>query len=287
MTKHGLSFDIEDWHQLSAMRIGRPTPDASEDVERCVARILDVCDEAQVKATFFVVGLLARRRPQLVREIAARGHEVASHSDQHRLIHQMPLTELAEDLRTSKQMLEDLAGTEVVGFRAPEFSVQRLDHPCFTVLREQGFEYDSSVFPIPGLRYGIENAPRVPFSFDTPAGRLVELPLATTSIAGRQLPIAGGSGWRLLPTRFLTWAADRAEARGETLIFYFHPYEFTKRLVYLSGGLKPNLKIAKHVVLHNFATYRIARSLRRILSRLQFEPLRTLAAARRELEHRA
>jgi polysaccharide deacetylase family protein (PEP-CTERM system associated) len=277
VTAHGLSFDVEDWHQLAAMRIdGAPGP-VSAGVDGCVDRILALCDEAGVVATFFVLGLLARERPHLVKAIAARGHEIASHSVRHRLVHALSPGELRDDLRESKRMLEDLTGTEVVGFRAPEFSVQRLDHPCFAALVEAGFAYDSSVFPVPGLRYGIPGAPHVPFRIATAAGPLVELPLATARIARWRLPIAGGSHLRVLPTPLVTWAAERADARGEPLVFYFHPYEFATELLRLAGGWARNRPIARHVVLHNLAGGRIRRSLRALVGRLRFVPLRTLA----------
>jgi polysaccharide deacetylase family protein (PEP-CTERM system associated) len=278
VTAHGLSFDVEDWHQLAAIRVdGAPGP-VSAGVDGCVARILDLCDEAGIKATFFVLGLLARARPHLVRQIAARGHEIASHSVRHRLVHALSPGELRDDLRESKRMLEDLAGAEVVGFRAPEFSVQRLDHPCFAALAETGFRYDSSVFPVAGLRYGIPGAPHVPFRLPTAAGPLVELPLATAPIGRWRLPIAGGSHFRVLPTALVTWAADRADARGEPLVFYFHPYELATELLRLPGGLARNRPIARHVVLHNLARGRVRRSLRALARRLEFVPLRALAA---------
>ncbi len=277
MTAHGLSFDVEDWHQLEAMRVdGAPGP-ASTTVDDCVARILALCDEAGVKATFFVVGMLARERPHLVKAIAARGHEIGSHSVRHRPVHALSPGELRDDLRDSKRMLEDLSGAEVVGFRAPMFSVQRLDHPCFAALVEAGFAYDSSVFPVRIPSYGIPGAPHVPFRIATAAGGLVELPLATLRIARWRLPIAGGSHFRLLPTSLVTWAAARADARREPLVFYFHPYEFATELLRLAGGWARNRPIAKHVVLHNLAGGRVRRSLRALADRLHFVPLRALA----------
>lgn len=276
MTRHGLSFDVEDWHQLSSRRVDGTPSEPSAGVDDCVARILDLCDEANVKATFFVMGLLARSRPHLVRRIAERGHEIASHSFQHRLLYSLSVDDLRRDLADSKAQLEDLSGAPVIGFRAPEFSVQRLDAPCFTVLRELGFEYDSSVFPVSGLRYGVA-APHAPFKVATGAGELVELPLATTAIGNRRIPIAGGSGFRLIPSSLLMWAAGRADTHDESLVFYFHPYEFSRRWLYLPGGLRRNRAIAKHVLLHNFRTGRIARLIRTLTSRFTFAPLRELA----------
>jgi polysaccharide deacetylase family protein (PEP-CTERM system associated) len=280
VTLHGLSFDVEDWHQLVAMRLdggvpGEPTP----DVDTCMARILDLCDEHHTKATFFVLGLLARQRPHLVRQIAERGHEIASHSVSHRLVYGLSAADLACELRDSKRMLEDLAGHEVVGFRAPEFSVQRLDSPCFAALLEAGFRYDSSVFPVASMRYGIADAPHAPFAIATPAGPLVELPLATTGLVGRRVPIAGGSHFRILPTAFVSWASARADRAGDSLVFYFHPYEFTRRWLYLPGGWARNRPVGKMVALHNFANRRVERTLRRLCSELRLVPLRDLAGA--------
>src|SRR5262249_28676683 len=147
--------DVEDWHQLSARRVSGSVEEPSADVDDCIFRILDLCDEMEIKATFFVLGMLALSRPHLVRAIASRGHEIASHSLNHRLVHSMPHAEFVDDLRDSKRLLEDISGDRVVGYRAPEFSVQRTDHPCFAALCELGFRYDSSVFPASRMRYGI------------------------------------------------------------------------------------------------------------------------------------
>jgi polysaccharide deacetylase family protein (PEP-CTERM system associated) len=279
VTLHGLSFDLEDWHQLVTLRMGGTPGEPWRHFDECVDRVLEVCEELECKATFFVVGLLARSRPGLVRRIADCGHEIASHSVNHRLVHTMSRADLLADLRTSKRMLEDMSGMAVTGFRAPEFSVQRLDSPCFELLIEAGYTYDSSVFPVPSLRYGIPDAPSSRFVLTTAAGSLVELPLATTRLAGIRVPIAGGSHFRLLPARFVSRAARRADARGEPLVFYFHPYEFTRRLLYLPGGFKANRSVAKLLAMHNLATSRIEHSLRRVARDLRFAPLRQLAVA--------
>jgi polysaccharide deacetylase family protein (PEP-CTERM system associated) len=232
-----------------------------------------------VKANFFVVGLLARSRPHLVKEIARRGHEVASHSYMHRLIPRMTPAEFAEDVALSKKVLEDLVGRAVVGFRAPEFSVQRLDHPCFTALKECGFEYDSSVFPASGLRYSIEHASRQPFDLVTSAGTLRELPLGTVQVGSWRLPLAGGGHFRVLPKTLVTWAARRAEAAGESMVFYFHPYEFSRGWLYPEGGFSKNRAAARMIAIHNIATRRIEGSLRAVAKHLRFVTLRELARA--------
>jgi len=278
MTLQGLSFDIEDWYQLAGFRADGKLSEPSPRVDGCIERILDLCDEMGVKGTFFVLGLLAAARPHVVKRIAERGHEIASHSSRHRLVYSMSGEEFVDDIRESKCRLEDLSASAVVGFRAPEFSVRRLDHPCFEALAALGFRYDSSVFPVEVLRYGIPHAPRTPFVIATQAGSIVELPLATASLGRWRVPIAGGSHFRILPAAFITWAAKRAVARGESLIFYFHPYEFSRERLWLPGGFARNRSIGKHIALHNFATSRIASSLRALLRLYRFAPLRELAA---------
>ncbi len=281
MTLHGLSFDIEDWHQLLSLRVDGMPGNASNSVDGCVDRILDFCDEQQIKATFFVVGFLAEQRPHLVTAIAARGHEIASHSLRHRLVHSMTIAEFEEDLRASKHLLEEIAGIEVVGFRAPEFSVQRLGHPCFAALAKAGFRYDSSVFPVEGMRYGISGAPHAPFTMETEEGALVELPLASRRVGRWRLPIAGGSHFRILPTSLVERAIRVPDEMAESMVFYLHPYEFARELLFLPGGLRRNRSIVKHIALHNFGIKRVERTLRMLCSRLKFVPLRDLATATR------
>jgi polysaccharide deacetylase family protein (PEP-CTERM system associated) len=276
VVQHGVSFDVEDWHQLQEIRISGRLTDVHASVEGCIERILALCDEAGIKATFFVLGLLARSRPEIVRSIAARGHEIASHSSRHQLVDRMTPEAFVADLLDSKALLEDLSGAPVVGYRAPEFSMKRLDQPAFTALRRAGFLYDSSVFPVPVLRYGIPEAPTGRFTVPTEAGDLVELPLATTTIGTWRLPIAGGSHWRVLPTSFVTWAARRAE---QTMVFYFHPYEFSTSLLYLEGAGLRNRHIWKHLILHNLRTSRVEKTLRALLGQFKFAPLRELAVA--------
>lgn len=287
MTQHGLSFDIEDWHQLVSLRVDGTPGAASKSVDGCVERILDFCDEQGIKATFFVVGFLAEQRPHLVTMIASRGHEIASHSLRHRLVHSMTTAEFDDDLRASKYLLEDITGAEVVGFRAPEFSVQRLGHPCFAALAKAGFLYDSSVFPVEGLRYGISGAPHAPFTMATDEGDLVELPLATTPLGRWRLPIAGGSHFRILPTALVQRAIRVPDRMAESMVFYLHPYEFARELLFLPGGLRRNRPIVKHIALHNFGIKRVERTLRMLCSRLKFVSLRDLATATRNAHVKA
>ena len=179
MTVHALTIDLEDWHQLFHRRLTgeviRPTP----TVVSATLRLLDMLDETGTRATFFVVGNVAETYPGLVREVARRGHEIGSHTYSHELIFRLQPAAFKADVERSLARLQDLTGQPVLGFRAPEFSVGHLEHWCFEVLVELGFRYDSSVFPLPRLRYGIPEAPRHPFAITTPSGAIHEYPLAT------------------------------------------------------------------------------------------------------------
>jgi polysaccharide deacetylase family protein (PEP-CTERM system associated) len=274
MTSHALTIDVEDWHQMFRRRLGRPMGAPSAEVQVAVHRLLDLLDAAGVKATFFVVGLLAEARPELVREIAGRGHEVGSHSHAHRLVYTMNRHAFVAEMRDARRFLQDLSGQPVLGFRAPEFSVRSLDHWCFEALAEVGFSYDSSVFPI-RARYGIVDAPRRPFVQVTKSGSLAEFPLATWNLAGSRgrVPIAGGSYYRLLPGALLSRALAKLEEDDIPATLYFHPYEFQSGRLHLSElGLRDRIRpgYLKYLALHNLFTNRIGARLAPLLGRFRF-----------------
>ncbi|MDP8949552.1 MAG: polysaccharide deacetylase family protein [Actinomycetota bacterium] len=291
MTVHALTIDLEDWHQAFHRRLTgeviRPTP----AVVSATHRLLDVLDEAGVRATFFVLGNVAETYPELVREVVGRGHEVGSHSYSHELIFRMEPTAFKADVERSMSGLQDLTGQPILGFRAPEFSVGHLRHWCFEILAELGFRYDSSVFPLPRVRYGIPEAPRHPFVIATPSGTIQEYPLATWDVGRLRLPVAGGSYFRLLPGRLLRRALDDIDASKRTAVLYFHPYEFH------SGWLNPswpawrrslrasNLKFTlSRILLHNLRTNLIGQRLKPLLTRFRFMPLGDIYRATREIE---
>jgi polysaccharide deacetylase family protein (PEP-CTERM system associated) len=277
---HGLSFDVEDWHQIVRTRVHGAPARPSNELDRHLHAILDFCDEARVKATFFVVGDVARSGGPLVLEIARRGHEIGCHSDRHRLISRLNRQEFYDDTATAKNRLEDLVGNPVLGYRAPEFSVGSLDHWCFSVLAELGFEYDSSVFPVRGPRYGIPEAPPWPFVTKTPSGELIELPLLSLRVGPRRIPAAGGTWYRLLPSGLLSCAVEKAEAEGGQGILYFHPYEFADGPLWLEGDGLSNLRALRYIVPHNVGTGTIKRKLAHVLRRHDFGRLDSIARAR-------
>jgi len=197
-------------------------------MESATRGLLDQLAGANVLATFFVVGEIAERHPALLRDIHAAGHEVGSHSYDHRRVHRFTPQTFREDLLRSKDALEQVIGAPVYGFRAPTFSVVRETGWAVDVLADCGFEYDSSVFPVRHDRYGIPDAPREPFLAVGRERELLELPLLTYRLAGVNLPVAGGGYFRLFPLAAMQ-AGLRQAARATTAavaMLYFHPWEF-------------------------------------------------------------
>ena len=269
--RHALTIDLEDWHQLYHRNATGRLGAASQRVVRCTHRILDQLDEAGARATFFVVGALAADHPALVRTIAARGHEIASHSHAHRLLTQLSPSELAADLARSKHELERLTGEAVLGFRAPEFSIGSLDHAVFEHLAHLGFAYDSSVVPGPGMRYAIAGAPHAPFSIATPAGPILEFPIATIRVLGRRIPL-GGTALRFLSSSAIARAVRALDGACATL--YVHPYEFSDAWLTPERLGLHDLRRARSLVLHNLRTAQVPARIASLLHTFQFQPLR-------------
>lgn len=188
-------------------------------------RLLDLLARHGVRATCFVLGWLAERHPGLVKRIAAAGHEIASHGWWHRRITTLAPEELRHELRDSKGILEDLAGRAVTGFRAPSFSIVPGCEWAFDILLEEGYTYDSSLFPIRRPGYGYPGAPVIPHRIRRPSGTLLEIPLATARLLGSRVPAAGGGYLRQLPYGFIRTAALQAQERQAPGMFYIHPWE--------------------------------------------------------------
>jgi polysaccharide deacetylase family protein (PEP-CTERM system associated) len=224
-----MTVDVEDYFHVSVFDGVVPRKRWStldSRVEGNTDRLLAIFAEADVRATFFVLGWVAERFPQLVRRIAAEGHEVASHGYGHRLVYDMTRSAFREDVRRSKSLLEDAAGRVVRGYRAPSFSVTGQTLWALDVLIDEGFQYDASIFPVHHDRYGIPASPREPYTLERASGALVEIPGSTVRLGPLNLPIAGGGYFRLLPyewTRFGISRLNRVERRPA--IFYLHPWE--------------------------------------------------------------
>lgn len=225
---NGLSVDVEDWFQVGAFEnvIDRDCWDSLGDrVERNVVAILDMFAEADVRATFFTLGWVARRNPGLMRRIVAAGHEIASHGWDHARVFTLDRESFARDLEMSRKTLEDATGVAVTGYRAPSFSIDARTPWAYMVLAEQGYAYSSSVAPIVHDHYGWKEAPRFAFR-PLPWSDLLELPVTTAMFAGRRLAAGGGGFFRVLPYGFSRWAIRQVNRReSRPAVFYFHPWE--------------------------------------------------------------
>lgn len=264
---NALTIDVEDFFHVSAFE-DCISPAEWDDCPLRVAdntlRILDLLDEFDVKATFFVLGWVAERKPGLVREIASRGHEVASHGYGHRRLCNQTQSEFRDDIRRSKGILEELTGGEIQGYRAPSYSLSRKCLWAYDELIEAGYRYDSSVFPISHDLYGIPDWPRHLFTvrrqidgcwmpaepFHCPLSsercslscangcqRMTEIPITTLFVGGKNIPIAGGGYFRLFPYAFTRWGLRRINRReGKPFVFYLHPWEIDPQQPRMPGA---------------------------------------------------
>lgn len=224
--KNAMTIDVEDYFQVSAFAPYIARADWERTACRTpanIARILAMLDEAGVKATFFTLGWIAERHPQLVRDIVAAGHELASHGYGHERASDLSPTAFGDDVRRAKQLLEDIGGVEVRGYRAPSFSIGTNNLWAFDVLAEAGYRYSSSVYPIQHDHYGMPDAPR--WAHAVRAG-LIEVPVTTNRFGDRNLPSSGGGYFRLLPYGLSRWLIQRVNEREQqAAVFYFHPWE--------------------------------------------------------------
>ena len=224
---NAMTVDVEDYFQVSAFEryIKREDWDAQScRVERNVDRILALFDQYGVKATFFTLGWVAERYPNLVRRMTEQGHEVASHGWSHVRVTQQSPDEFRNDVVRAKALLEDTTGCEVIGYRAASYSIGANNLWALDVLRETGHRYSSSIYPIRHDLYGMPDAPR--FAFQPAGDRFVEFPVTTVRIGNKNLPCGGGGWFRLVPYAGMRWAMRRVnEVDQAAVIFYFHPWE--------------------------------------------------------------
>jgi polysaccharide deacetylase family protein (PEP-CTERM system associated) len=228
MARHitnALTIDVEDYFQVSAFarHIDRADWDRIEcRVERNVERILALLDGHDTRATFFTLGWIAERYPQLVRRIVNNGHEVASHGYSHLRASEQSETGFFNDIHTAKCLLEDLSGSEVKGYRAPSFSIGKQNLWAFDTLEKAGYRYSSSIYPIRHDHYGMPEAPR----FAHAVGGLLEIPATTVRSFKRNWPASGGGYFRLLPYEVSRWMLRRVNGSdGQPAVFFFHPWE--------------------------------------------------------------
>ena len=224
--QNALTVDVEDYFQVEAFAgvINRGDWEAlPRRVVRNTDRLLDIFADSGASGTFFTLGWVAERHPELVRRIVAEGHELASHGSDHYRLDQQSPAEFRDDIRRSKALLEDIGGAAVTGYRAPTFSVGVKSRWAHEILAEEGFRYSSSVYPIAHDLYGVPKAPRHPFC---PLPGFIEIPLTTVRLFGRNFPTAGGGYFRLLPYAVTRTALRKAGSELRTsCVFYLHPWE--------------------------------------------------------------
>ena len=230
MTANAMTVDVEDYFHVSALAevIRRDQWDDMEyRAEQSTNRLLDLFGKNGVRATFFVLGWVAKRSPELIKRIHAAGHEVACHGMTHELVYRQTPEVFRQETRDSKALLEDLIGAPVLGYRAASYSITARSLWAIDILCELGFRYDSSIFPIAHDRYGIPGASTQPGLMHAKNGAsIVEFPLSTAEVLGRRVPVAGGGYFRLLPYWFTRWGLRSInERQQQPFIFYLHPWE--------------------------------------------------------------
>jgi len=226
---NSITFDVEDYFQVEAMRslVGLDNWENHElRVEHTTQALLELLDAHKVKSTFFVLAWNAERLPHIIREIHRLGHEVACHGYAHRMVYEQTPDEFRKDIRKAKTILEDITGEEILGYRAPTFSITERTLWALDILSEEGFRYDSSIFPVRHDRYGIPDWTRHIKTVNLDNGHsIIEAPPVTARVFGFNLPCAGGGYFRLAPLWISTWAVRRMNTEGSPAILYLHPWE--------------------------------------------------------------
>ena len=276
--KNAFTVDVEDYFQVEgfAKAIDRSSWEGFRTrVGESNSLLLDILARHKVRATFFVLGWVARKHPEIVRQIVTSGHELASHGMSHRLIYSQTPEEFRRETRDAKALLEDLAQRPVVGYRAATYSITSRSLWALDILCEEGFQYDSSIFPMRHDRYGIPDAEPKPHVLTTPGGgRLVEFPISVLRYGGAKIPVAGGGYFRLFPYRFTRWALRKLNSQQQEFVFYVHPWEVDPD--------QPRVEEAS--ALSRFRHYlnldRCAERLSRLLGDFEFDTMHSVLAQR-------
>ena len=271
--KNALTIDLEDYFHVSAYA-GRVQLDKWDSypsrVEQNTDHLLQLLESYKCRATFFVLGWVAEKKPKVVARVAAAGHEIACHSLLHRRVFDLTSQEFREDTRRAKAAIESAAGAKVLGYRAPSFSITRKSEWALDILAEEGFQYDSSIFPVEHPSYGIPDAPRTPHWISTPSGRILEFPMPTLSIGSMRSPIGGGAYLRLLPYTYTRWSIRHINRQENcSVCIYIHPWEIDPEQPRLGGNLSARAR-------HYFGLRTMESKLKRLLQDFSLCPLRAL-----------
>jgi polysaccharide deacetylase family protein (PEP-CTERM system associated) len=275
---NAMSIDVEDYFHVSVFdgMVPRSQWDRMESrVCRNTERLLALFAEYKVRSTFFVLGWVAERFPHLVRRIADQKHEIASHGYAHRLIYDQTPAAFRDDVRRAKALLEDAGGRKVIGYRAPSYSITPRSLWALDVLLEEGYQYDSSIFPIRHDRYGIPVSGRKPYLIERKQGVLVEVPGSTTRVGPLNLPVAGGGYFRILPYWWTRWGIARVNAQERRpAIFYLHPWEIDPEQPRLKAGRLGMFRHYRHID-------QTEARLKQLLTDFRFDALDTIVAQTR------
>ncbi len=274
---NAMTVDVEDYFHVAALSgsIDRSQWENMEfRADSSTRRLLDIFDGASIKATFFVLGWVAKKSPQLIREIHARGHEVASHGMSHKLVFNQSPAEFAAETYESKALLENLIAAPVLGYRASTYSITKRSLWALDILKEAGFQYDSSIFPIRHDVYGIPDAQEVPGPILTPKGAtLVEFPMSTASLLGVKVPVSGGGYFRLLPFWLTRAGLNKLNHRlRRPFIFYLHPWEIDHDQPRIPAGKLSQFR-------HYTNLHRCEARLMRLLGDFQFASVREVLSS--------
>lgn len=270
---HHFTIDVEEYFHAHALKpwvsqtdwdtLDRRAPEMME-------RLLDAMDEFGAKGTFFILSWLASREKEMVRAIAERGHEIASHGWDHKRVDTQTPTQFRSTVRDSKAQLEELSGQEVLGFRAPSFSILPGSEWAFDVLLEEGYRYDSSLFPVAHHpSYGYPNSPPDPYWIERTTGRLLEVPPATLRLFGQRFAAAGGAYLRFFPLALTRKAIRQAELREAPATLYIHPWELYKPELSVPISLMPRIRM-------QHGSGKMWRCLRRLFGTYSFTPIRSI-----------
>jgi len=274
---NAFTIDVEDYFHVAALSsaISRTSWESREfRVSASTERLLAMLGERGISGTFFVLGWVAERVPELVRRIAAAGHEIACHGYSHQLIYTQSQETFRDETRHAKQLLEDLIGEPVRGYRAASFSITPKSRWALDTLIDLGFEYDSSIFPVRHDRYGMPGAARSPGTVESPSGRkIVEFPMSTALFGGIPVPVSGGGYFRLLPYRFVRAGLRRINERdGMPFTFYLHPWEIDPQQPRMKVGLLSRVR-------HYTNLDRCEERLKRLLGEFRFTSMRRVLQA--------
>jgi polysaccharide deacetylase family protein (PEP-CTERM system associated) len=262
---NALTIDFEDWYQ--GLEIPHTEWAGYEDrIVPVGHKLLEILGEAGVRATFFVLGYVAESHPEMVRRIADAGHEIATHGYSHGLIYRQTPEMFRREMSRAVGALEQMTGRKVLGHRAPFFSITRDSLWALEVLCELGIRYDSSIFPVLNYRYGIEGAPRWPHSLDAAGRSLMEFPISTWQLLGRNVPVAGGAYFRIYPYALTRRAFRAINGEGHPVAFYLHPWEI--------DPAHPRIPLPRRIALtHYFNLNATEGRFRRLLGDFRFAPM--------------